>query len=132
MYNVDPPSRFTAYILLHTYTQRRPESSAENGYRLQDFSQSACQHAPALGASACQLVSPPRLAGFSQARGPSLSSFPCQRESAAPGSLHLRSTAICRIMCEAYRIGHSAGRCASKGRGGISWTPPRPLSSVSL
>jgi hypothetical protein len=35
MNNVNPPSRFTACILLHTYTQERLQSSAESGFRLQ-------------------------------------------------------------------------------------------------
>src|SRR5919112_2036368 len=35
MNNVNPPSRFTACILLHTYTQERSRSSAERGFRLQ-------------------------------------------------------------------------------------------------
>src|SRR5215204_2055606 len=36
MNNVNPPSRFTAYILLHRYTQKRRQSSAEkaSGYRV--------------------------------------------------------------------------------------------------
>src|SRR5918995_6506645 len=32
MNNVDPPSRFTACILLHTYTQERLQSSAESAF----------------------------------------------------------------------------------------------------
>src|ERR671917_1448688 len=58
MNNVNPPSRFTAHILLHTYTQERSQSSAESGFRI-----SASQHfstlrltPPLVGISACQTL----------------------------------------------------------------------------
>src|SRR5687767_12712880 len=35
MNNVSPPSRFTACILLHTYTQQCSQSSAGNSFRFQ-------------------------------------------------------------------------------------------------
>src|SRR5215210_4836777 len=56
MNNVNPPSSFTAHILLHTYTQERSQSSAESGIGI-----AASQHfgtlrltPPLVSISACQ------------------------------------------------------------------------------
>jgi hypothetical protein len=143
MNNVNPPSSFTAHILLHTYTQARSQSSAERGFGI-----SASQHVNTLRltphlviTSACQ----PAAAGEFQAdmwnrqvhipvykllgaRNPcpfpppfnpaSLPSFPRKRESTAPGSSHLQE----RFTGLSIKYNGPAAR-ADESRGG-AWKAP--------